>query len=63
MKIPTHVSRAEKKLKTQPELYRRISHLRNAKSWNAYNQAKHWLQMIALDFDEWIRIIADFVNV
>jgi hypothetical protein len=63
MKISTHVSRAEKKLKTQPELYRRISHLRNAKSCNAYNQAKHKLEMAALDFDEWIRTIADFVNV
>lgn len=63
MKTSTHVSRAEKKLKEQPELYIRIRSLRNAKSWNAYNQAKRYLETTALDFDEWIKVVVDFVNV
>lgn len=63
-KVPETVREAEKKLQSEaPELYIRISRYRNSKTDRFYEVCKFQLERSGLKYDDWIRVIADFVNV
>jgi hypothetical protein len=63
-KVPETVRKAEKKLQSEaPALYKLISRYRNSRADRFYEVCKFHLQRSGLPYEDWIRVIADFVNV
>ena len=63
-KCPVYCTKAEVKLKGNPELYRKIGHLKNCRDFKQYEYAKLQLyRQKELDYVYWISVIVDFLNV
>ncbi len=59
-KCPVYCTKAEVKLKGNPELYRKIGHLKNCRDFKQYEKAK---KLIQDDYAYWVSVIVDFLNV
>lgn len=62
--LPNKVKEAESKLKAgAPELYKQIASYRDCRAWRMYEMAKWRLERSGLPYEDWIKVITDFLNV